>query len=90
MYDTFLIITSHISGGGNRIGSVCVSVGVGTGTGLHCAPPTCFVHCGAQGRPMSVRSRGYTRHFYRPRSRGDNTFGSIRVFVCVFICGFVI
>ncbi len=25
-------------------------------------------------------------HFYRPRSRGDNAFGSVRVFVCVFVC----
>ncbi len=22
--------------------------------------------------------------FYRPRSRGDNAFGSVRVFVCLF------
>jgi len=24
---------------------------------------------------------------YRPRSRGDNTFGSVRVHVCPFVCG---
>ena len=23
---------------------------------------------------------------YRPRSRGDNAFGSVRVFVCLFVC----
>ena len=32
-------------------------------TGLCCAPPTCVVHHGAQGEPMSVRSRGRPRHF---------------------------
>ncbi len=25
-------------------------------------------------------------HFYRPRSRGDNTFGSVRLFVCLYVC----
>ena len=31
---------------------------------LHCAPPTCSVHWhGAQGRPMSVRSRSQPQHF---------------------------
>ena len=33
----------------------------------------------------------YKINFYRPRSRGDNTFGSVRVCVCVcvrpFVCG---
>ena len=24
-------------------------------------------------------------HFYRPRSRGDNMFGSVRVFVCMYV-----
>ncbi len=32
-------------------------------TGLRCAPPTCVLHHGAQGGPMSVRSRGHHRHF---------------------------
>ena len=31
--------------------------------GLHCAPTTCIVHHGAQGGPMSVRSRGSPQHF---------------------------
>ncbi len=29
------------------------------------------------------------QNFYRLRSRGDNTFGSVRVFVCLFVCLFV-
>ena len=29
---------------------------------LHCVPPTCIVHHGAQGGPMSVRSGGRPRH----------------------------
>ena len=27
--------------------------------------------------------------YYRPRSRGDDTFGSVRVCVCVCVCPFV-
>ena len=27
-----------------------------------------------------------TIYFYRPHSRGDNTFGSVRVCVCVSVC----
>ena len=34
-------------------------------------------------RPLA--SRGVT-HFYRPRSRGDNAFGSLRLFVCLSVC----
>jgi len=26
-------------------------------------------------------------NFYRPCSRGDNTFGSVCVYVCPFVCG---
>ncbi len=49
------------------VSSVCVCVCVCTclyvvhhfvGTGVHCALPTCFVHHGAQGGPISVRSGG--------------------------------
>ncbi len=31
----------------------------------------------------------YIINNYRPRSRGDNAFGSVRVFVCVCVCLFV-
>ena len=27
--------------------------------------------------------------FYRPRSSGDNAFGSVRLFVCLCVCLFV-
>ena len=60
--DTFLIIPSHVSEGGSRKFRLCVyfcgyrcRTALCT-THLHCAPPTCFVHHGAHGRPMSVRS----------------------------------
>ncbi len=26
-------------------------------------------------------------NFYRPRSRGDNTFGSVHLSMCLFVCG---
>ncbi len=51
---------------------LCVSVSEGgcgsyvvhhfNGRGLRCAPLTCIVHYGAQGGPMSLRSRGDPRH----------------------------
>ncbi len=31
-------------------------------TDLHFAPPTCIVHHGAQGGPMSMRSRGHSAY----------------------------
>ena len=34
---------------------------------------------------QSVCGAHLVRDIYRLRSRGDNTFGSIRVFVCVFV-----
>ena len=31
-------------------------------------------------------SSGKEAFLYRPRSKGDNAFGSVRVFVCVCVC----
>ncbi len=64
---SLIFFPSCVSGGGNRIGPVCLSVWVCEtyvvhhflGTGLHCAPPICVVHHGAQGGSMSVRSKGH-------------------------------
>ncbi len=49
--------------------------------------------------PLSADTRGVewsimvahlaVNHFYRPRSRGDDAFGSVRVFVCMYVCMYV-
>ena len=31
----------------------------------------------------------FSAYCYRPHSRGDNTFGSVRVYACVFVRPFV-
>jgi len=38
----------------------------------------------AEGRKVDLYA---SLHIYRPRSRGDNTFGSVRVCVHPFVCG---
>ena len=76
LFHQFLhVITSCVSGQGNRIGHICGgSVWVCESqvvhhlvdTGLCCAPPNCIVHHQAAlctMGPMSMRSGGHPRHF---------------------------
>ena len=65
LYDfSDLVITSHVSGQGDRIGPICVSICVWVyeaylvhhlnGTGLGCAPLACIVHQGSQCSSFST------------------------------------